>query len=213
MTSKLIAESTTADHDADVVVFLIGMRINRWRSVRYWVPVLLAFIPMIRELLRDPSSGCLSARTYFAGRTILTVQYWDSVEQLLRFAHEPQARHRRAWRAFNRNAAKSTAVGIFHETYSVPSGQYETIYRTMPPCGLAAATGSVAPLARRGLTARDRLAAGRPVVPSRAADRLVADTIVGCPHASGLPNAMTVPDTLTGLTSEYEHRREVVAVG
>lgn len=213
MTSIPIAGPTTADHDADVVVFLIGMRINRWRSVRYWVPVLLAFRPMIRELLRDPSSGCRSARTYLSGRTILTVQYWDSVEQLLSFAHAPQARHRQAWRAFNRNAAKTTAVGIFHETYSVPSGHYETIYRAMPPSGLAAATDSVAPLARRGITARERLAAGRARTPERAADRRAADKLVGCPHAAGLPDALGVPDTLTGLTPAYGHRREVVTVG
>ncbi|MDQ1741689.1 MAG: hypothetical protein QOE23_28, partial [Pseudonocardiales bacterium] len=60
----VIVETTTADHDADVVVFLIGMRINRWRSVRHWVPVVFAFLPMIRELLADPDSGCRSVRTY-----------------------------------------------------------------------------------------------------------------------------------------------------
>jgi Domain of unknown function (DUF4188) len=169
--SRPLAESITADHDADVVVFLIGMRINRWRSVRYWAPVVLAFLPMIRELLHEPASGCRSARTYFCGRTILAVQYWDTVEQLIRYAHDPQAKHRPAWRSFNRNAAKTTAVGIFHETYSVQSGHYETIYRAMPPFGLAGATDSVAPVARRGVTARDRLAArGRPAAPDRLAN-------------------------------------------
>ena len=160
MASKPIAEPVTANHDADVVVFLIGMRINRWRSVRYWAPVLLAFLPMVRELLTEPGSGCRSVRTFWSGRTILTVQYWDSVEQLIGYAHDPKAKHRPAWRAYNRNAAKSTAVGIFHETYSVQSGHYETIYRAMPPSGLAAATNSVAPVARRGVSARERLAAG-----------------------------------------------------
>jgi len=166
--SKLIAESVTADHDADVVVFLIGMRINRWRSVRFWAPVLLAFLPMIRELLREPSSGCRSIKTYWSGRTILTVQYWDSAEHVINYAHNPQARHRPAWRAFNRNAAKTTAVGIYHETYSVQSGNYETIYRAMPPTGLAAATDSVAPVARRGVTARARLKKAAPSCPHQA---------------------------------------------
>jgi hypothetical protein len=157
--SEVIAETTTADHDGDVVVFLIGMRINRWRSVRHWVPVVLAFLPMIRELLADPNSGCRSVRTFFSGRTILTVQYWDSAEQVVAYARDPKAKHRPAWRNFNRNAGQSAAVGIFHETYSVPSGHYETVYRAMPPFGLANATNSVAPVARRGITARDRLAA------------------------------------------------------
>ncbi len=155
--STVIAETTTADHDADVVVFLIGMRINRWRSVRHWVPVVLAFLPMIRELLADPNSGCRSVRTFFSGRTILTVQYWDSAEQVIAYARDPKAKHRPAWRNFNRNAGRTAAVGIFHETYSVQSGHYETVYRAMPAFGLADATDSVAPVARRGITARDRL--------------------------------------------------------
>jgi hypothetical protein len=156
--AAVIRETSTADHDADVVVFLIGMRINRWRSVRHWLPVVLAFLPMIRELLADPNSGCRSVRTFFSGRTILTVQYWDSVEQVIAYARDPKAKHRPAWQAFNRSAGKTAAVGIFHETYSVRSGDYETIYRAMPAFGLAAATNSVAPVARRGITARDRLA-------------------------------------------------------
>lgn len=181
MASKPIAESITADHDADVVVFLIGMRINRWRSVQYWVPVLLAFLPMVRELLTEPSSGCRSIRTFWSGRTILTVQYWDSVEQLIDYAHDPRARHRSAWRAFNRNAARTTAVGIFHETYSVQSGHYETIYRAMPPSGLAAATDSVAPVARRGLTARDRLTGSDPLAmhPLTGSDPLAMGPLAG----------------------------------
>jgi Domain of unknown function (DUF4188) len=158
MADRPIPQTVTADHDADVVVFLVGMRINCWRKPRYWLPVLLGITPMIRELLADPASGCRSSRTFWSGRTIMLVQYWDSVEQLISYAHDCEAKHRPAWRAFNRNAAKTATVGIFHETYSVQSGQFETIYRAMPPTGLAAATDSVAPVARRGVTARDRLA-------------------------------------------------------
>jgi|GEM_PF-218757 len=179
--AEVITETTTADHDADVVVFLIGMRINRWRSVRHWLPVVLAFLPMIRELLADPDSGCRSVRTYFSGRTILTVQYWDSAEQVIAYARDPRAKHRPAWKAFNRSAGKTAAVGIFHETYSVRSGNYETIYRAMPAFGLAAATNSVAPVARRGITAADRLA-GR----DRRVDRQpVGLNGTGCPVTTG----------------------------
>jgi hypothetical protein len=176
----VIVETTTADHDADVVVFLIGMRINRWRSVRHWVPVVFAFLPMIRELLADPDSGCRSVRTYFSGRTILTVQYWDSAEQVIAYARDPKAKHRPAWRNFNRHAGKTGAVGIFHETYSVPSGHYESVYRAMPAFGLADATNSVAPVARRGITARDRLA-GRDRQVSQQPQAMPA---TGCPAAA-----------------------------
>jgi hypothetical protein len=131
-----------ADPAGEVVVFLIGMRINRWRALRQWLPVFTAMPPMIGELLSDPSSGCLSVRTFWSGRIIMTVQYWSSTEQLLSYARGKQGQHLPAWRAFNRRAAASsgTAVGIFHETYAMPVGSTESVYRAMPPFGLAAAT-------------------------------------------------------------------------
>ena len=41
-----------------------------------------------------------------------------------------------AWRAFNRNVRSNGDVGIWHETYVVRPGSYETIYNNMPPYGL-----------------------------------------------------------------------------
>jgi hypothetical protein len=150
MAEKPILGAMTADPETDVVLFLIGMRVNRWRAVRQWLPVFRAMKPMIREMLSDPDSGCRYARTYFSGRTVLTVQFWNSTEQLMSYAHDAQAKHLPAWRAFNRTAAQSGAVGIFHETYPVgrgaartlpiQQGGSETLYRSMPLFGLARAT-------------------------------------------------------------------------
>lgn len=151
------AVSASSDRE-HVVVFLIGMRINVLWRVRDWFPTFAAMPGMLRELLSDPTSGCRSARTYVSGCTFLVVQYWDSVDQLLVYAHRTDAKHRPAWTAFNRRAARSATVGIFHETYAVPAGAYETIYRAMPPYGLAAATDSLAAIGRRGEGARERLA-------------------------------------------------------
>ncbi len=66
--------------------------------------------------------------------------------------------HRRAWAIINRKEKKSRQhVGLWHETYVVPEGGYESIYADMPPFGLGAATG-VLPIASRGRRAADRLA-------------------------------------------------------
>ncbi len=150
MVEKPILGAMTADPDTDVVLFLIGMRINRWSAVRHWLPVFRAMKPMIKEMLSNPDSGCLYTRTYFSGRTVLTVQYWNSTEQLMSYAHDAQAKHLPAWRAFNRTAADTGAVGIFHETYPIARGAArtlpiqqggsETLYRSMPLFGLARAT-------------------------------------------------------------------------
>ncbi|MER5641052.1 DUF4188 domain-containing protein [Kitasatospora sp. NPDC002227] len=154
---------TTAAHDGEIVVFLIGMRINNYRAVRSWWPVLLAMPRMLRELTRNPASGLLGFRGALTGpRSLEVVQYWESREKLLAYASAPEQEHRPAWAAFNRRARQAGGqVGVFHETYVVPADSFETIYYGMPAYGLAAATGSL-PVGRRGESAADRLDRARP---------------------------------------------------
>lgn len=149
---------TTAAATGDLVVFLLGMRINRLRSPRDWLPVTRAMAPLVRELLADRDSGLLGSRTRFGPpRVIELIQYWESQEKLLAYASDPERRHRPAWAAFNRRARESRgSVGIYHENYTVPADAYEAVYVDMPPYGLAAATG-VLPVGRRGDTAAARL--------------------------------------------------------
>jgi hypothetical protein len=62
----------------------------------------------------------------------------------------------KAWQQFNRAVGKDGSVGIWHETYSVAAGRYETIYGNMPKFDLAAAIRHV-PVGKRGETAREHL--------------------------------------------------------
>ncbi|MEU4089442.1 DUF4188 domain-containing protein [Streptomyces aureus] len=148
----------TAAAKGDVVVFLIGMRINRWRAVRHWLPALMAMPRMIKELSQDGDSGFLGHRGLGGGPRVFTVaQYWESSEKLIAYASDPSGEHRPAWAAFNRRLRSSNGgVGIWHETYVVPAGSYESIYVDMPPAGLGAAWG-VEPVERRGERAAQRL--------------------------------------------------------
>ncbi|MGW2569930.1 DUF4188 domain-containing protein [Streptomyces sp. NPDC001537] len=152
---------TTADAKGDVVVLLIGMRINRFRAVHLWLPVMLAMFRMLRELAKDPARGLLSRVLLSASpRTYYVVQYWESKEKLYAYATAPDAFHHTAWAAINRKERSGRLrgqVGIWHETYIVPEGSYEAIYGDMPAFGLAAAHGQV-PLRRRGRYAKDRFA-------------------------------------------------------
>lgn len=146
----------TAPRD-EIVVFLIGMRVNRLWQVRRWLPVFAAMPRMIRELAADPSRGMLGRpRTFVSGRVVLLVQYWRSFEDLERYARDPQAQHLPAWRAFNRRIRDNGSVGIFHETYRVAAGDAETVYANMPEFGLAAAT-ALASVTRGRHTAAARL--------------------------------------------------------
>jgi fumigallin biosynthesis monooxygenase-like protein len=161
MSTRPVPDRTTAAAEGDVVVLLIGMRINRFWAVHQWLPVLLAMLRMLRELARDRSRGLLGRILLTASpRTYYVVQYWESKEKLYAYATAPDAFHHRAWTLINRKEKAGKVrghVGIWHETYVVPEGSYESVYGDMPPFGLAAAHGQV-PLERRGRYAKDRLA-------------------------------------------------------
>jgi hypothetical protein len=136
---QVLAERVTASIDSDIVVFLIGMRINRLWKIHKWLPVTLAMPRMIRELYADPSSGFLGAHAWF-GITTVMLQYWRSFDHLERYAKDRSQQHLPAWVAFNRAVGSSGDVGIWHETYRIRPGEYECIYNNMPAFGLAKAT-------------------------------------------------------------------------
>jgi hypothetical protein len=145
--------------DGGFVVFVIGMRVNRLWKLRKWLPVARAMGPMLRELFEHPEHGLLGARTLVGWREVTLIQYWRSVEHLERFARDTDLPHREPWLQFFRAGGADGDVGIYHETYLVPAGQYETIYTNMPRIGLAAA-GEHVPVSRRGDSAADRRRTG-----------------------------------------------------
>jgi hypothetical protein len=93
---------------------------------------------MLKELGQRPELGFIHAETRFA-RTIIVVQYWRSMEQLMAYAKNRDAEHLPAWRDFNRAVGTDGSVGIWHETYRVAANGYENIYVNMPKFGLARA--------------------------------------------------------------------------
>lgn len=133
-----------AQVDESVVVFLIGMRINRLLAVSRWSQTAAAMPPMLRTLRQHPEQGFLGAETFVYWRGIVLLQYWRSLDDLQRFARQPSEPHLKAWQQFNRSIGSDGSVGIWHETYVVPAGNTESIYVNMPIFGLAAATQHVA---------------------------------------------------------------------
>ncbi|WP_329241086.1 DUF4188 domain-containing protein [Streptomyces sp. NBC_01478] len=158
MPEKVVPGRNTAAAEGDVVVFHIGLRINRLRALSSWLPAFMSMPRMLRELSEEKSSGLLGYKVLYGGlRDFYVVQYWTDKERLLAYAHQQDKVHRPAWTAFNRRArAGKGHVGIWHETFIVPAGAYETVYDDMPAYGLGAATG-VVPVSRRGDTAAERL--------------------------------------------------------
>ena len=154
--APVIPKRMTAQIEGDFVVFLIGMRINRFWRPWQWLPVAIAMPRMTRELEQHPESGFLGANQYLGSpRRPMLVQYWRSFEQLEAYARSKDAEHWPAWVKFNKRIGSNGDVGIWHETYLVPAGAYDSIYNNMPPLGLGNATALI-PAAGRRATAAGR---------------------------------------------------------
>lgn len=156
----------THAHEGNLVVFHIGMTIRKPLRPDLWGPVFAAMPAMLAELEKNRAAhergeaedlGFLGAQTLVGAGGPWVVQYWKSVEQLYAYAAMTDRAHVPAWRRFNQVARKHPgAVGIWHETYAVPSGGVETLYGNGGVTGLGKATGTI-PIMRRGRTARERL--------------------------------------------------------
>jgi hypothetical protein len=128
-----------AHREDEVVVFVVGMRINALWKLHRWLPVFLVAPRMVRELRADADSGLLGSWGFLSPpRTLGFVQYWDSFDALESYARDSDHLHLGAWGAYNERDDGS--VGIWHETYRVAA--HETVYNNVHPRGLGAARGS-----------------------------------------------------------------------
>lgn len=153
-------ERLTATVEGDFVLFLIGARINNWWNIRdnLWFRQILPRI--LTELRNQPQ-----AKTGFLGHQRLGkltfAQYWRSFDDLEAYARSPEGEHFPAWIEFHkRSKARQNSVGVWHETYLISAGSYETIYSGMGKFGLGK-VGHLVPAEGTQKDARSRLAAGK----------------------------------------------------
>ncbi|MEV4316141.1 DUF4188 domain-containing protein [Actinocrispum sp. NPDC049592] len=143
----------THRHEGGLVVFMIGMTLNRWWRPDLWLPTFLSVKPMIDELNAERDKGMLGYRLLVGPGGPMILQYWESLDKLLAYATNPDASHRPRWAKFYRGRGfASKAVGIWHETYLI--GKAESLYVGTPEMGLPRAT-TVVPVPKNSL--RDRL--------------------------------------------------------
>ncbi|MET0425469.1 MAG: DUF4188 domain-containing protein [Actinoplanes sp.] len=156
--AKIAPGYVTAEVEGDFVVFLIGMRVNKWWKLHKWLWVSQAMPAMLKELSRRRELGLMHYSLWVSPGGPMVVQYWRSVEQLEDYAKDAQLAHRPAWKRWNKAVGDSGDVGIWHESYVVRNGAFEVLYGNMPTFGLAAAGRPVA-LQRATRTAAARRAA------------------------------------------------------
>jgi hypothetical protein len=155
--ARTINQRMTVQLEGDFVVFLIGMRVNRWWKIHKWLPVVMAMPRMLKELYQKRESGFLGAQASLG----VIVQYWKSFEHLEAYAKDRNGQHYPAWKAFNTKIRSNGDVGIWHETYKVRAGEYECIYNNMPPYGLGKA-GTLVPATGKKESAGDRISKNSP---------------------------------------------------
>lgn len=153
--AKTINQRVTAKIEGDFVVFLIGMRINKFWKLHKWIPVAQAMPKMLKELSMNPESGLLGFQL-FGGIPPVIVQYWRSFEHLEAYAKDRESSHYPAWRDFNKKIRSNGDVGIWHETYKVNAGDYECIYNNMPKYGLGK-VGELIPATGKRESAAERI--------------------------------------------------------
>ncbi|CAN5557969.1 DUF4188 domain-containing protein [soil metagenome] len=150
-----INERMTPEIVGDFVVFLIGMRINKFWKFHKWLPVGFAMPKMLKELSQNPENGFLGFQN-LGGLPPVMLQYWRSFEHLEAYVKDRDSSHYPAWKEFNTKIRNNGDVGIWHETYKVRAGEYECIYNNMPRFGLGKA-GKLIPATGKKETAGLRI--------------------------------------------------------
>ncbi|MGA0603911.1 DUF4188 domain-containing protein [Caulobacter sp. KR2-114] len=140
MAEKIINKRVCAEIDGEFVVFLLGTKfVKPWKFWK-WGLVAKSMKRMLEELAEHPEFGMLHSESYGQpfGKNV-TVQYWRTFEHLEAYARNTDNEHAPAWKAFFKIVGLDGDVGIWHETYAIAPGRYESIYGSMPPMGLGKA--------------------------------------------------------------------------
>lgn len=142
-----IGEFGSQPANAPVTVFIIGTRSNH--PLGMLAPGFKElgdhFQGMAKDLEKHAEEyGFLGMTTWLNASVRATsselqqVAYFRSYDGLHAFAHSEI--HRKAWDWWNRTVAQHPHLAIYHETYDVPAGHWETIYANSHPSGLGTAT-------------------------------------------------------------------------
>jgi hypothetical protein len=158
--ARIYNQKMTAEMEGEFVVFLIGMRLNKPWKVHKWGPVFVAMPRMLRELTRHPELGLLGYYQCLTTNGPMVVQYWRSFAYLEAYARGKGYEHLPAWHRYSQRVRVASGdVGIWHETYVITPGHYESIYGSMPAFGLGR-VGHLVPVSEHKNSARQRREAG-----------------------------------------------------
>ena len=159
--NEIFSGRYTAHTDDPVVVFAIGMRINRLWAIHRWLRPTLNTVRMWWHMQRRRPAGYLNGYLFVYQRGVGMMQYWQDFDTLEAFSRDDSQPHLAAWRQLAAQTRSDQTFGYWHETYQVASGTSEAIYGSMPRFGLAEATEHV-PIVKPTEAARSRLTNPQP---------------------------------------------------
>ncbi|KAK0833573.1 hypothetical protein LTR73_001335 [Friedmanniomyces endolithicus] len=140
-------EFSSKPADDEIVVFLIGTRVNH--PMGLFAPGFAAVGDMFGQMAKDCDNhaeefGFLGMTSWLNNGTretnneVLQVAYFRTPEGLHEFAHSKY--HTNAWDWWNTNYKTHPHISIYHETYHIPKGHWETIYINSHRSHLGSAT-------------------------------------------------------------------------
>lgn len=113
------------------------MRLNTLRALPHWLAANWKIAKMFKELESDPDSGFLGYTPIFLGlRKGAAMQYWRSLEDLRRFATDPNGSHVSAWKWYNEETDPDGGLGFWAEIYVIDGDSFETFFRNVPAIGV-----------------------------------------------------------------------------
>jgi hypothetical protein len=135
--TPIFRERMAAEMDDGFVIYINGMRLNKLRAFPQWLRANWTVAKMFRRLENDPDSGFLGYTPIFLGlRKGAAMQYWRSLEDLQRFATDPDGPHVPAWNWYNETADPDGGLGFWAELYVIDGDGFETFFRNVPPIGI-----------------------------------------------------------------------------
>ncbi len=146
--AQFFSRRNTHRDDGAAVVSLSVIRVNRLLAVA-------AKRGVRRGLGADSTLGMLGYVGYFSARGALVVEYRREVDALIKDAQSPSHVHRPASSEFDRWSRQSRgAIGIWHETFALATGDHECVCVDIPENSAAASDGSAPARGQRGTPGR-----------------------------------------------------------
>lgn len=130
----------TAEFKDTIIVFVIGMRVNRLFALHKWLLPTFNTLRLWIHVKTNPPKGYLYGYLYLYCRGIGMMQYWHDFTALETFSHDKNQPHYKAWSQLALQTESDKTFGYWHETYEINPNRTEAIYGSMPRFGLAAAS-------------------------------------------------------------------------